>query len=71
MPSQVIQAYSYDEETATLFITFTSGELYAYLAVPPEVVERLRAAGSRGRFFAYNIRNRYDYRKLEAARQAP
>jgi hypothetical protein len=66
MPSQVIQAYSYDDATETLFITFTSGELYAYRPVPAAVVKRFAAAGSRGRFFAYNIRNRYAYTKLEA-----
>jgi hypothetical protein len=67
MPSQVIRDFSYDEDTQTLFITFTSGELYAYLQVPAVVVERLRAAGSRGRFFAYNIRDRYAYRKMQPA----
>lgn len=64
MPSQVIRRYSYDETTRTLFITFTSGDLYAYLDVEPEVQAALKAAGSRGRYFAYNIRNRYRYRRM-------
>jgi hypothetical protein len=66
MPSQVIRQYSYDPVSKTLFITFTSGELYAYLDVPPQTVEELKTASSRGRYFAYKIRNRYRYRRLEA-----
>lgn len=64
MLSQVIQASSYDERSRTLFITFTSGELYAYLDVPPRVFADLRAAPSRGRYFAYKIRSRYLYRRM-------
>jgi len=71
MPSQVIHASSYDKWSRTLFITFTSGELYAYLEVEPDVVEALRSAGSRGRYFAYNIRNRYPFQRLEPGAGQP
>lgn len=64
MPSQVIRAFTYDERSRTLFITFTSGDLYAYLDVEPHIHAQFRTAGSRGRFFAYNIRNRYRYRRM-------
>ena len=70
MPSQVIRAFTYDERSRTLFITFTSGELYAYLDVEPAVHEQLRAAGSRGRYFAHNIRNRYRYRRMDSGGEA-
>jgi len=67
MPSTVIQAIDYDEETRTLIVTFVSdGDEYAYENVPPEVLEDFRAAPSRGRFFAYEIRDRYPYRKVTA-----
>lgn len=67
-PSQVIAEHSYDAQTRTLFITFTSGELYAYLRVEPEVYAAFRAAPSLGRFFAYAIRPRYRYRRLPGPR---
>ena len=45
-------------------MTFTSGDVYDYDAVPPEVVEGLRAAPSKGRFFGPNIRDSYRYRRI-------
>ncbi len=36
MPSSVIRQFSYDEAGRRLTITFTSGDVYAYLGVPPE-----------------------------------
>lgn len=65
MPSSAIRTFSYDEQGHTLFVTFIDGDLYAYLDVPPEVHASMREASSKGRFFAYRIRNRYPYRKLE------
>lgn len=65
MPSSVIRRFSYDEPHRRLRILFTSGEVYDYEAVPPEVVADFRAAGSKGRFFGPNIRDRYRYRRLE------
>ncbi len=64
MPSQVIRDATYDDRSRTLFINFVSGELYAYLAVEPETWAQLRAAPSRGRYFARNIRTRYRYRRM-------
>jgi hypothetical protein len=66
MPSTVIRSHSYDAASKTLFIIFTSGEPYAYLGVPAEVVEGLKTAPSRGRYFARHIRGRYPYRRLVA-----
>lgn len=64
MPSQVIRRFSYDAQTRTLFIAFTSGDLYAYLDVPPQVHDAMRAAVSKGRFFAAHIRPVFAYRKM-------
>jgi hypothetical protein len=64
MPSSVIRTYSYDAATNTLFITFTSGELYAYLDVPPQIPEGMRRAISKGRYFSRHIRDRYRYRRM-------
>ncbi len=65
MPSEVIKDFRYDEETRTLFITFQSGELYAYDGVEPETYAAMRRSVSRGRFFMKHIRDRYSYGKVE------
>jgi hypothetical protein len=64
MPSSAIRSFSYDEESHTLFVTFVDGDLYAYLNVPSQVHAQMKEAPSKGRFFAYRIRNKYRYRKL-------
>ena len=64
MPSTAIRALAYDPDSRTLFVTFTSGEIYAYGEVAPEAYEAFRSAGSRGGFFAARIRDRYPYRRL-------
>ena len=65
MPSSVIRRFSYDEPHRRLRVTFTSGDVYDYDAVPPEVVADFKAAVSKGRFFGLNIRDRYAYRRVE------
>lgn len=64
MPSSVIRRFSYDEAARRLRVTFVSGDVYDYDAVPPDVVEDFRASGSKGRFFGPNIRDRYAYRRV-------
>lgn len=64
MPSTAIRTLSYDDETATLFVTFIDGDTYAYFDVPPAVHQQFRNARSKGGFFARRVRSRYGYRKL-------
>ncbi|MES2833461.1 MAG: KTSC domain-containing protein [Pseudomonadota bacterium] len=65
MPSSVIRRFSYDEPRRRLRVTFISGDVYDYDAVPPEVVADFKAAVSKGRFFGPNIRDRFAYRRVE------
>ena len=65
MPSSVIRRFSYDEPQRRLRVTFTSGDVYDYDAVPPDVVDAFKAASSKGQFFGPNIRDRYAYRRVE------
>lgn len=65
MPSSVIRRFTYDEPHRRLRVIFTSGDVYDYEAVPPEVVADFRNAFSKGRFFGPNIRDRYAYRRVE------
>ncbi len=67
MPSTAIRSLSYDDQTATLFVTFVDGDLYAYRGVPAVAFEAFRAAPSKGRFFAARIRDRYAYERMDEA----
>lgn len=69
MPSTVIRRFAYDPARRALDVEFVSGRRYRYRDVPEEVVERFRAAFSKGRFFNAHIRDIYafDEAELEAA----
>lgn len=62
--SAAIEAIDYDPRRRRLRVTFVSGEVYAYAAVPGEVHRAFIAAESKGRFFQAQIRGRYAYKKL-------
>ena len=64
MPSAVIRDFSYNVATRQLTVTFVTGRVYAYAAVPPEVHNAFRASGSKGRFFNQEIRDNYDCREI-------
>jgi hypothetical protein len=64
MPSTVIAKRVYDPGERTLTITFTTGRVYRYRAVPPEVVEAFGVALSKGRFFNLRIRDHYRFDEL-------
>jgi len=65
MPSTVINHFSYDEKSASLKITFVTGMVYKYNKVPKETFEMLKAAGSKGRYFNYYIKDKYSFEKVE------
>lgn len=67
MPSSVIRLYNYDEAARRLRVKFVSGAVYEYDEVPPEVVEALAAAGSKGRFFGARIRDHFPFRRVFSA----
>ena len=50
----------FDPETGELQITFQDGSTYNYANVPAEMVSGLRNAISPGRFFAENLKGRYE-----------
>jgi hypothetical protein len=64
MPSSVIRRFAYDEPNRRLRVTFTSGDVYDYLDVPPEVHNGFRAAFSKGRFFVTEIRDRFAFERI-------
>ena len=62
--SEAIREIDYDAERAKLFVTFKDGDLYVYVGVPGEVHRSFINADSKGRFFAYEIRDQYPYNKV-------
>lgn len=62
--STLIQGMRYDPTHYLLEIVFRNGGVYQYIAVPPNVYERLANARSKGTFFGIHIRNIYPYWRL-------
>ena len=67
MPSSVIKDFEYEPELARLTITFTTGRVYAYYMVPPDVAVSFTAAFSKGTYFNTRIRDRFSFREVVAA----
>ncbi|MES2897971.1 KTSC domain-containing protein [Phenylobacterium sp. LH3H17] len=63
--SEAIRDIRYDEARAKLFVTFHDGDAYVYVGVPGEVHRSFVDADSKGRFFAFEIRDQYPYNKLD------
>ena len=59
MPSTVIKSIDYDAALSRLTVTFTTGRIYDYFAVPQDVVEAFRNSLSKGTFFNTRIRDKY------------
>jgi hypothetical protein len=62
--SSSLQSVGYDAENETLEIEFRNGRVYQFYEVPGHVYEDLMAAGSHGKYFAQNIKNRFRYSRL-------
>jgi len=64
MPSSVIKKYQYDADHARLTITFTTGRVYDYYAVPNDVHDAFRLAFSKGTFFNTKIRDKFPFKDV-------
>ena len=71
MPSTVIKRFLYDAATRTLYVTFVSGQRYAYSEVPSDLPAAWSAAFSKGEFFAAHVRDRFPYRRIGRDRDPP
>lgn len=65
MPSSVIAHFSYDAASSALTITFLSGNVYVYQKVPENVYKALKAAGSKGRYFNFYIKDKFRFKHLK------
>jgi hypothetical protein len=59
--SGMISAYRYDPAERILEVKFTSGQLYTYVDVPPDVVQGLRDAESKGSYMHSAIIDVFPY----------
>lgn len=64
MPSSVVAKIDYEAEHARLTVTFTTGRIYEYFLVPPDVAASFKTAFSKGTFFNSHIRDRYTFREI-------
>jgi hypothetical protein len=64
MPSSVIRNFDYSAEHARLTVTFTTGRVYEYYAVPADVHAAFRMAFSKGTFFNTRIRDHYPFKDV-------
>ena len=71
MPSTVIRRFTYDAARTELRVEFVTGRCYLYSEVPAEEAQRFREAFAKGVHFNRHIRNRYRWRELADAGQAP
>lgn len=66
--SSNLQSFSYDEKWETLDVIFRSGGVYRYEDVPEDVMDEMKFAESRGRYFYLYIRSVYPYTVLRHSR---
>jgi hypothetical protein len=64
MPSTVVAHMEYYPKSATLRITFTSGEKYDYKNVPATIYEAMKQAPLKGIYLNKFIKGHYPYKKL-------
>ena len=62
--SSNIAGFGYSSETHVLSVEFNSGGRYDYYVVPEAVFEQMKAASSRGKFLAQNIKGIYRYARV-------
>jgi lysyl-tRNA synthetase class 2 len=67
MPSTAIRDIDYDDSDECLTVTFVTGRVYVYFAVPIEVAAAFQSASSKGAFVNAHIRDRYRYREITQA----
>lgn len=66
--SSNVASVGYSRDLRALEIEFTRGAIYRFLEVPSNVYRGLIAAASKGRFIAENIRGKYRFVRVQAAR---
>ena len=61
--SSTIAKVEYDNLLSRMLVTFKSGSTYQYVDVPHKVFDELVSAESAGRYFAANVKGKYEFLK--------
>ena len=59
--SSNIARFAYDDENSVLIVDFLKGGSYNYYDVPQVIFDQMKAAPSKGRFLAQNVKGVYRY----------
>jgi hypothetical protein len=62
--SSSIVSVGYDAASETLEIEFQNGSVYQYYNIGQSTFDEFMAAPSKGKFFAYQIRNAFPYSRV-------
>lgn len=62
--SSMIDSVGYDPASKTLEVEFTSGPIWEYWAVSPDMYNALMSAPSAGKYFLQNIRGKFQERQV-------
>ena len=62
--SREIALVGYENQSATLEVTFRRGGVYHYFKVQPNTFDQLMKAPSLGTYFAAEIKDKYSYKKV-------
>lgn len=62
--SSNIVSVGYDGPSETLEIEFVRGSVYQFYNVPQSIYDAFIAAPSAGKFFAYQIKDRFPYSRV-------
>ena len=62
--SSNLAAVGYDEQLLELHVQFKNGAVWVYRAVPADVYQNMTTAPSKGRYFAQQIKPRFQGSKL-------
>ena len=71
MPSTVVRSINYESALSRLSVTFTTGRIYDYFAVPQNIADAFRSSLSKGAYFNENIRDKYPCKERTRLRIAP
>lgn len=70
LESSTLASALYLPESRELEVEFHSGEIYRYLRVSPQAFYDLLTAPSKGGYYNFNIRNRFDFQRLGSSQPA-
>jgi hypothetical protein len=63
--STTMQTVGYNQKSQVLEVEFQSGMIYQYLDVPPAIYKELLEAESKGRYFNGEIRDTYEFIRVD------